>query len=282
MADKYISHSQMTMFQRCPRQYYYRYERGLKIRPTGSMFLGTCFDDSVSYNYDQKIETERDRPASEVAEVFVDTFDKGKYEVEFDEEDTPGGLRDDGVKLVGLHMKQISPTIRPRKVQNRFELALAKRDYTIVTVADLITQDGEVVDIKTTKKTPSKLAGNEGSYKIDWNHFIQAGLYNVAYQEENGRPPTATSLYYHIRLKTPVILPITFDLQQSHLDYALRQIDMVVSAIDSTKKGGVWFPNRGHMMCSQKQCGFWKMCHEECGPDLEATMGFSGIAGTKR
>lgn len=277
MAERHYSHTQMSMFSRCPRQYYYRYVRGLKMPPTGAMVFGISLDDGLSFNYEQKVKTETDLADDSPVDVFLSTMRNAAEsgEVLLDEDETLDGMEDTGVKLIREHMKTQAPSIFPRSVQHRCQVK-AENDaggYYIETVADLITQDGQITDLKTTKKTPSKVKGSETQFKIDWNHFIQMGLYNVSYENEFGRSSNGTNLIYHVKLKNPTILALQVDLDPSAVQFSVTHLDMVVKAIEVARASNVWYPNRGGMMCSQRQCGFWSICHEECGPSVQEMVG---------
>lgn len=70
----YLSPTQIGMYQRCPRQYKYRYLDGLKEPPVLAMIEGGTHHVCFEVNNNHKIKTGEDKQSSEMIEMFADTF----------------------------------------------------------------------------------------------------------------------------------------------------------------------------------------------------------------
>ena len=249
----HISHSQCEMMLRCGAQYYYRYIKGEKIPPSGPLFLGITFDEGLSEQYKQKVNSEKDLSVPDVKDIFVDKFDKGKDTVDW-HGDKPEDFREPGIFLVGEHMEENAPKIMPKTVQDKIEVKPEGFNYTIMTVTDLTTRSGDIIDIKTTGKSPSKNK-ETGEYIMTDSHLRQGAIYNYTYRVKHGIDAFGFETLNHVRKKNPVIIPVRTIITPQIESFAFQQIVRVRSMIDVCKASDIWVPNRGHMMCSRKQCG---------------------------
>lgn len=274
----HLSHTQFDMFMRCPAQYMFRYVKGIKLPPPGPLFFGKVFDDTMNKNYEQKIKSDKDLKPGDVRDIFVSQFDGGQKDVEWKDEE-PDEYRSQGIDLVDQHMVGCAPVIHPAEVQPRIEISGKNRDYTIVTVPDIITREQGIIDVKTTGRRPTNLQDDKGKppvFKISPGHILQASIYAVSFLARTGGWAQATELLYHIRKKASEILKIKFRTSRGEAAFAMGQIDRVAKQIKFSRENSVFIPNRGHMMCSQKHCGYWKVCHETYGP-AEMIEGDKGI-----
>ena len=252
---------------RCPAQYYFRYIQKLKQAPSGPLHFGITFDEGISFNYEQKVTTEKDLPKDDVTDVFLDKFDGGKKEVEWYDEDVEE-TRDKGIKLVDLHMTDHAPAIKPKLVQEKIEIVVPSVKKKIITVPDLITTDGKVTDFKTTGKTPNKNK-ETGLFMPSEENLRQGMLYSVAHEAKIGYSPLAVELIYHVKTKTPKIVVVTVATSQAQEEFAIGQVQRVERAITACENEKIYYPNRGHMMCSRKMCGFWLECEQRYGGDVK-------------
>ena len=262
--SEHISHSQVGMFLRCPMQYNFRYEQGLKIAPSGPMHFGITFDDGLTANYEQKIESDKDLSPDDVTDVFLEKFDNDT-QVDWKGE-KPAEYREAGIKLTHIHLLAIAPHIQPKAVQVRATMKLKAVKKPVIVVPDLITRDYRVIDYKTTGKTPGKDAAGTQMFASE-DHSRQLILYAIFHRYEYKVDAFTAEAQYHVRLKkTPKIVTASLVPTPAYQEYAVGQMARVCDAIEVTRQSGIWVPNRGGMMCSEKQCGYWKICHEQFGP----------------
>lgn len=263
----HISHSQAEMFMRCPAQWYFRYILGMKVPPSGPLHFGITFDEGLSENYTQKITTEKDLSKNDVTDIFLDKFDGGRDKVDWKAE-KPEDFREPGIELVGEHMKTYAPSIMPKSVQEKIEVKPDGFDFNIMTVTDLVTKSSDIVDWKTTGRSPSKNKITK-AYELSESHLRQGSIYNYTYRIKYEIDAYALKFLYHVRKKSPVIIPVEVIVTPDLESFAVQQLFRVRKAIESCEKSETFLPNRGHMMCSEKMCGYWKECHGKFGPTLQ-------------
>ena len=72
----HISHSQISMWLRCPRQWEYRYVAGLKIPPSGPLIVGSAYHSALEGNFIQKVSSMVDLPLSDCLDIFSDAWEE--------------------------------------------------------------------------------------------------------------------------------------------------------------------------------------------------------------
>jgi hypothetical protein len=169
-----LSYTQLNMFLRCPRQYEYRYVRGLKVPPSGAMVQSRVWHQTVEFNYRQKIHSDRDLALGEMQEFFVTEFDAAlaSEEVAFEPGEKPGKLKDQGTAIVAAHHRTIAPAVRPLLVEERFTVNLGEDfPFDLVGVWDVIERDGTITDNKAYSKTPQQEGKTFGDHPMRKCHI---------------------------------------------------------------------------------------------------------------
>lgn len=117
----HISFSQLNMLLRCGMQYEFRYIKGLKIAPSGSMIRGRSCHKSEESNFKQKIKTNFDLPTEQVKDIFSDEWERNKYQIQWSEEElngespikVEGKFKDTGIGLIEVYHKELAPLCYP-------------------------------------------------------------------------------------------------------------------------------------------------------------------------
>lgn len=183
----HLSATQIGMWQRCREQYRRRYVLGEKERPGAALVWGKADHKAHEHNFAQKIISGEDVPVAEVEEAFAASFDSevdklgGASEVVWDEK--PSDLKDAGVRLVGAYHRQVSPSVQPTAVEQRFEVSVPKLPVPVVGWIDLETA-GSAIERKTAKAATKKVEPK----------WILQGL---LYQAVREKP-----VDYHVSVKT--------------------------------------------------------------------------------
>ncbi len=261
----HLSHSQVSMWLKCPFQWYCRYILKLKKPPPGPMAFGIAFDDGVTGNYQQKLKTEKDLSIMDTTDIFDESFNKFRDEADW-QGANPDDLLETGRGLTKVHMLEEAPTIMPLTVQDKVEIKY-NDVYSVVTVSDLVTTTGTIMDWKTTGKSPSK--HEDGSYKMSPEHEFQSFIYSLAHRAKHGHDSFDVQFKYHVKNKKPVIRTAKKIVTLAEEGFIVRLYDKVWQSIQLAKEADCFVPNRANMMCSKKQCGFWEDCHAQFGPNLE-------------
>lgn len=304
----HISHSQVSMYLRCQAQYYFRYIMGLKFPPPGPLAFGICFDHGLNGNYTPKIETGKDLSFHDVSDIFVQKwkeFDDSGTDWQVDK---PAALRDKGQELIKLHLEQEAKKIMPLTVQENLEMLIdnkisVKTVTDIVTVdsniidiktagkSPSVSDTGRIVkdriaSLKDSKKNKiitvqqyedelkmlnaqvERLKAVGQYYGMDMGHRSQGFIYELSYFAKYGRHPFNTVFKYHVKSANPTICTAVHTSTQSELNYTVNLYKTVHKAIQVSTENDCFAPNRSHMMCSEKQCGYWHECHKKFGPEI--------------
>lgn len=153
----HLSASALSLFIQCPEQY--RLRRIKKI-PEGyglSQFIGTVDHATHAWNLTQKIETGVDMTTEMMAALY--TTEWGKALDENGDPDWDGSeeikIHDQGQQMVLLYHDQVSPTINPIKVEQRFEEKLPGIPVPILGYPD-VEEAHRIIERKTSAKKMSK------------------------------------------------------------------------------------------------------------------------------
>jgi RecB family exonuclease len=246
----HLSFTQIGLFLRCPRAYEYRYVEGLKTPPSGAMVQSRAWHEAVERNYRQKVETGTDLPLSDMQETFAEAFARAVAAEQpvLDDDETPGGLKDQGVRIVETHHREIAPGVTPMLVEERFRVNLGPDfPFDLVGVWDLIERDGTIADNKAYGKTPSQ---------DDVDKDLQLTAYALAYRTTTRKTEPRLRIDAVVKNKTPKAVQILTTRTNEDCRWFLRLIEDVARAI----KLGVFYPNPQGWHCSPKACGFWTRC----------------------
>lgn len=250
MEKRHLSFTQISMFLRCPRQYEYRYEQGLKIPPSGAMALGRAWHETLELNYRQKIASVTDLPLIDMQEYFSARLDETfkSEEIALEPGEKPGKLKDQGVGVVTAHHKAIAPAVRPMLVEERFTVDLGVNfPFDLVGVWDLIEQDGTVVDNKAYRKPPRQ---------EDLDKDLQFTAYALGYRATLGRIEPSLRMDAVIKTANPQAMQLHTHRTNDDCRWFLGLIEEVARAIRS----GNFYPNPTGYLCSPRFCGYFSRC----------------------
>ena len=248
LPKEYLSHSQINMFLRCPKQYEFRYLENIVAPPSGMLVLGKSGHSALAYNFEQKIESYKDLKAGEITDYFVNEFDIAveKEEPIFDS-DSKGTLKDNGVKILKKYPKEHGHNIQPVAVEKEFNVEFENTDYGFKGFIDLITDTNIVKDHKFSKRSPNE---------ADINDALQTSAYYLGYQTLFGTDPAGFEFDYLITKKEPEIKSYPTSRTQEDIDEYLELIGNVARAIRS----GNFYKHTEGWHCNQKFCGYYNIC----------------------
>jgi len=238
----HVSHSQIEMWQRCPRQWYFRYVKGLKIPPSGALILGGSYHSALEGNFRQKVTSHTDLPVDDCLDIFSDAWDiRLSREEDIDwKEERPGDVKDMGTGLVKTYREDVSPIVQPVLVEEPYVTEVAGVKFLLVM--DLQDIDDIVVDHKTASKSKTQ-------EEIDRDMQASAIAYVL------GRPIVFRN---HVALKLKVPRIQILETVRSPID-VLWWIEMATDIIEQMKTG-IAPPRPGGWWCSEKWGGYWPMC----------------------
>jgi len=249
LPKSYISPTQLNTYLRCPAQYYFSYVRGIKLPPKSALTKGKAVHKGQEHNYKQKIESFQDVKLSEVQEVTAAEFEAEAQATEWVKDEDPGKIKDDTISLATLYHTEVAPQVQPILVEESVSVPLDS-GYSLYGIIDVLDSKGYIRDTKTTARTPSE----EEAAKS-----LQLTAYSLAHREVMGMPETGVKLDYLVQTKTPKVVTLEAKRTEKDIRRFLSIVGRVVDAINND----VYYPNPGNFLCSEKNCGYWKICHQE-------------------
>lgn len=250
MDKKYLSFTQLNMFLRCPMQYEYRYIKGLKIPPSGAMIQSKVWHETLEKNYKQKIKSDTDLSLWDMQEYYASRYDEtlNNEEINFEEDEDPARLKDQGVSIVATHHRIIAPRVKPVTVEEEFCISLGDDfPFELKGVWDLIESNGTIVDNKAYSKTPNQ---------DEVNKDLQFTVYILGYRTLKKK--IENNLRMDAIIKTKKLKAIQIQTSRTNEDcrWLLSLIEKVAQAI----KSGIFYPNPNGWHCDPRYCGYWEKC----------------------
>lgn len=246
---KRLSYSQIAMFLRCPRQYWYRYIQGIKTPASGEMVQSRVWHKTLEINYRQKIDSKVDLPLGEMLENFSNIFDESiKYEEIIFEKSSPVFLKDQGLQIVEMHHTHIAPNVHPMLVEKFFTVSLGEDfPYELTGVWDLVEEGGIIVDNKAQGRAKSQ---------NDLDKDLQMTVYSLGYRALYGEIEKGIRIDAVIKNKNLKVTQLETSRTNEECRWLLGLIENVASAIQKE----AFFPNPDGWHCSPVYCGYYQQC----------------------
>lgn len=243
-----LSVSKINQFLRCGLAYYFRHVVGLRTPPRSYQVFGTSLHAGIAHNYRKKMESQLDLPLGEVQEFFSADWDYQKGKVLWESGESPDAMKDEGMKILSIYHGQIAPKIQPKAVEQPFEVRFDNVGYSFKGIIDLVdTNTGFVVDHKTTRKTPSA---------VDVHKDLQLTAYSMGHRILFGQAPKGLRFDYMVRCRSPKVIQMETNRDESDVQRFLKLVGHVASAI----KAQIFYPNPTSFCCSAKLCPYWPEC----------------------
>ena len=176
---KHLSHTSIESYLMCPEAWRRRYIENERSPAAGNQILGRAVHTAVSQSYAAMVDNGEPNSLEQVLDDFTTTLkeEDANQEVEYDEDESLGGLLDRGAEMLVVYNQTIVPHMLPERVENRFTIKLQPEyEWDIIGNIDVVGgwNDGfqnlpsGPHDIKTVKKSKSE---------ADYQSSIQATLY---------------------------------------------------------------------------------------------------------
>ena len=239
------------MMAKCPRQFYYRYVEGFKIKPNSAMKFGSAYHSVHESNFNEKISVGEFLSLESMLDLFKDRWTEDQKEVEWEGEPIPAGkLLDIGVMGIAEYYDRILPSKDPALAEYEFEIQLPEVARSFVGIIDYVGKDGTVTDHKTaSRKWPMDRVETE----------MQPSAYYLGMQYSPDKLPEAGKFKYEVIVKknVPEIQVLETTRTQQDLDDYVGRIRTAERLIDAEI-----FPKTepGNWYCSNKWCGYYPHC----------------------
>jgi len=244
---KSLSFTQISMYLKCPRQYEFRYLRGIKLPASGAMVQSRAWHAAVERNYRQKITSGVDLRLADVEEYFVCRLEealKGEEVVYRNGEDADF-LREQGLAIVAAHHKVIAPKVQPWLVEHKFTVSLGEDfPYLLTGVWDVVERNGTIADNKAYGKKPTQAEVNEN---------LQFTTYSLGYRISQQRIERRLRMDAVIKNDPPRATQFSTRRTNADCHRLLKLIDGMAQAISS----GDLPPNSKGWWCSHNGCSYW-------------------------
>jgi len=246
----YLRPTGINTFLDCSAKYLFQEIERIETPNKSYLAFGSSIHKTLEANFAQKIDTKTDLPIDEAKEIFSEVFEDEFRKVDrMDlEEEKPGTMKDQGVKLIQKYQQEIAPRIIPVAVEQRIKVTFKGYDYGLAGTIDLYDADSVIIDHKTTSK---KINGN-----IPEGYKRQLSGYALL-EEATGRKVNGARIDYFKRDSTE-IRHLTVPIDKEHF------LSMFQSIGDAIKKG-VFIPNRNSFLCSKRYCKFYAECEKKFG-----------------
>lgn len=122
--EPHFSYSQFNMYQRCGRQYEYRYVKRLKTPPTMLLGSGKAIHAAFEANSKHKMSKKIDMPVDIMLDLAATAHDKEMSDVEDADSTAKGKDKDASLSIVAHYRRTQAPAIVPLAVEFGFTVSL--------------------------------------------------------------------------------------------------------------------------------------------------------------
>lgn len=242
-----LSASQANLYLGCSARWRFKHILGLPDPAQGGMVRGKAVHKAIEYYMRAKISGVV-LEAGDVMDEWDLIWDEASVGAEFAAYENIESLKDSGEALASKYLREAAPSIEPAAVE--VPLVGAINGVAVRGIADIITIDGTIIDVKTTSRKPSHISGD---------HSLQLATYVELYEGSNGQA-RIDSL---VSTKEPQLVQIEQTPGTQGQQFVRRIYPMVVDAIN----GGLFMPNRASTHCSR--CPYQRECEQEFGGQIQ-------------
>jgi len=239
----HLSFSQISLYQKCPRQFYYRYIRGIKIPPPGSAVVGKATHKAIEVDLKTALKEGKHESWSVIEDIYALTFKEEKEKAVWDNE-KPDEAFKQGRDVLKIYANKHLPKIEPETVEEKFEIPLPSLGSNLVGIIDLVDSTKTIIEHKTTTRSypESKISNAQ--------LFIYAMVKNLK----------KIGFNVLVRRKNPTVQILRGEVKEEDIYRTLADILHVANCIYLLS-----FPpaQQGTWICSPKWCGYWEICRSE-------------------
>jgi CRISPR/Cas system-associated exonuclease Cas4 (RecB family) len=250
MPGEILSPSQASTFLGCSAKWWFRYGLGLPDPPAGGAVRGKAVHSLVEYAMRAKIAGVV-LEAGGLADAWDAVWDSAAEGAEFAADDDVEALKASGARLAHKYLTEAVPAIEPAAVEVPVSGTIA--GVSVRGIADLVTTDGMVVDVKTASRKPSGLAAD---------HALQLATYTELLAGASGDTRVDTL----VGTKDPQLVQI----EHTPGEAGRRLVERIYPLVAEGIAGGLYLPNRNSSVCSRRYCAFADACEREFGGTVAA------------
>lgn len=243
-----ISFSSLSTYQRCPKQFWFRYIQGIKSPPAIALTEGSAHHTALEYNNLHKMAKGRDLKASVITDKFVEEL-RGlveKDQVQYEEESEDAIIERGKIWHLD-YMKDFAPGIEPESVEkeHKKEVVLNGRQVIFHAFTD-VTVPKKVIDYKTASAF---------RFNMFMKREIDSDLQLTFYSWLEDKPEVEQICF--VKGNIPKVVPLTSSRNKADITWGLKVAESIV---DSVSKGAFPMCPPTTWNCSERFCGYWKLC----------------------
>jgi CRISPR/Cas system-associated exonuclease Cas4 (RecB family) len=246
---EYLSPSQASTYLGCQAKWYFRYMFGLPDPAGGGAVRGKAVHQVIEYALAAKMAGVALGPA-DLADAWDRAWDIAAEGAEFQQFDDIEALKGSGARLTHKWIHEAAPAVQPAAVEQPFAGEIA--GVRVRGIADIVTTDGMVIDLKTSSRKPNGISAD---------HALQLATYAALVPGASGE----TRIDTLIGTKEPQLVQI------GHAPGAAgrRLVEKMYPLVAEGIRGGLYAPNRSSPLCSRRYCNFADACEREFGGVVE-------------
>jgi putative RecB family exonuclease len=271
--NAYISPSQITGYLNCSASWHYKYKLKLPETKTGALALGRAVHSAIEGYLSLRArggELEAHRAEGSVVRGFIVdqplTISMSARAhcanelrtAELREDEDAAELCAKASEMAEAFHRQastITPAMIPGPTGPRPAIEVELHGHIagvpVRGIADCITADGQILDFKTSGRSPSGISNA---------HRIQLSTYAEIVDLHQAKIVTIT------KAAAPKVIEQTTPILQSDREHVRELFPIVADAMSQ----GFAIPNRTSTFCSRKYCSFWRTCQEDYGGTVAA------------
>ena len=242
-----LSPSQASTYLNCSARWRFKYILGLPDPAGGGAARGRAVHKAIEYYMRAKM-SGMILTAADVMDEWDYIWDDAAECASFAGYENVEALKASGKVLAEKYLTEAAPSIEPAAVE--VPLAGAINGVAVRGIADIITIDGTVIDIKTASRKPTGISGD---------HALQLATYVALYEGSNGE----AQIHSLVSTKEPQLIQLESAPGAKGRQFVNRIYPMVVDAIN----GGLFMPNRSSMLCAK--CPYQSECCDEFGGAIQ-------------
>lgn len=274
----YLSVSQVNMFRRCPRQYYFRYVKGEIVAPSSALVEGTAVHTGLEVGHRESLRVDR-VPVDVMLDAYHDTWKEQKQDIVWGEGETEDVLVDRDQKFLTTYNKDFLHSLYPEvgedgapMVERRFWMTVGECSIPFLGFIDLVAENHVIPVIGETDKKKKKKKPDDpddpGTGELEVidhkvvgrmipRDRVHSDLQLTAYAAATG----LTNVRFHCFLKTKN--PTIRTIASTRGRRSIRWFEHVVTEIAKSINTGLFPPGSSEWWCSPKWCGYWDLCQKE-------------------
>lgn len=243
----HVSHSQLNLWNKCPRQWEYAYVRGLHRPSSAPLLIGSAYHETLEENFRKKMILGHDLDFDICYDFFSTVWDvnlRKAWLVNWGKTNA-GAAKDVGLSLVATYLEDVAPLVVPKQVEQTLNSNVGGVNF--VLRLDLIDSNNVIVD----HKTASSLRFYS---QDDVDKDMQASATAFALNK-----PIVFHFHVAVKSKVPYIHVAKTYRTQADIDWWYNKAVAIIEHM----KSGYAPPREDGWWCSPDYCGFHDICRKD-------------------